>query len=179
MFRQTQSSAFHSFINVETFIMKYLVPVYKVGPVFKWIFKGTIPMFKLGMGGLVKDYILLLTTTGRKTGRLRQTPLEHRYDEANDRYFIMAGWSGRTDWYRNITANPNVQVQVGNRKFSCTAEPASEADVVHALTETAKINPSMLKVWSRWANEELDGSQESFQRAAAHFPSFWLKAESN
>lgn len=173
---QKDSLYFRIYTNIENFIMK-IVPIYEVGPVFKWVFKGSIPLFKFGMGGLVKDYVLLLTTTGRKTGKLRQTPLEHRYDKANDRYFIMAGWAGRTDWYRNIMADSHVRVQVGNRKFSCKAVPASETEVVEGLEEYIRANPRVLSILSRWADEELDGSRESLLRAAKYFPSFWLKPE--
>ncbi|HNO32410.1 MAG TPA: nitroreductase/quinone reductase family protein, partial [Anaerolineales bacterium] len=79
--------------------------------------------------------------------------------------------------YRNVKANPNIHVQVGNRNFACLAEPASEDDVVNVLENTARISPIMLKVWSRWAGEELDGSRESLRRAAKYCPSFWLKAQ--
>jgi len=173
---QKDSIFFRIYTSIENSIMK-IVPVYKVGPVFKWIFKGTIPLFKFGMGSLVKDYVLLLTTTGRKTGKLRQTPLEHRYDKANDRYFIMAGWAGRTDWYRNIMADPHVRVQVGNRIFSCIATPASDNEIVDGLEEYIRANPRMLFILSRWADKELDGSRESLLRTAKYFPSFWLKPE--
>lgn len=97
MSKQTSSPSFRFFLKTEAFIMKNSVPVEKPGPVFKWIFKSSIVYFKLGLGGLLKNYFLLITTTGRKTGKVRQTPLEHRYDESNDRYLIMSGWAGRTD----------------------------------------------------------------------------------
>ena len=177
MSSQYSSPTFRTFIKIEGFIMKTFVPVEKPGPIFKWIFKSTILLFKLGLGGLMKDYFLLITTTGRKTGKVRQTPLEHRYDETNDRYLILSGWAGKTDWYRNVKANPNIHVQVGNRKFACLAEPVSEEDVVNVLENTARISPNMLKVWSQWAGEELDGSRESLQRAAKYCPSFWLKPQ--
>jgi deazaflavin-dependent oxidoreductase (nitroreductase family) len=157
--------------------MKNLVPVEKPGPIFKWIFKSTILFFRLGLAGLLKNYFLLITTTGRKTGKVRQTPLEHRYDEVDDRYLVVSGWRGRTDWFRNVSANPEVHVQVGNRKFHCRAERASDEEVALILEETARISPAMLKMWSRWVGEELDGSRESLLRAAPYCPSFWLKPE--
>jgi deazaflavin-dependent oxidoreductase (nitroreductase family) len=126
--------------------MKNLVPVEKPGPIFKWIFKSTILFFRLGLAGLLKNYFLLITTTGRKTGKVRQTPLEHRYDEAEDRYLVVSGWAGRTDWFRNVCADPEVHVQVGNRKFHCRAERASDEEVARIVEETARISPAMLKV---------------------------------
>ena len=66
----------------------------KVGFVMKWLFRGPKYLYKLGLGDLVSETILLLTTTGRKTGKQRQTPVGYSYDEANNRYYLMAGWQG-------------------------------------------------------------------------------------
>lgn len=166
---------FRLFLKVEEIILTRLVPLKKPGPLFKWIFKAPILHYKLGLGWMVGKYFLLLTTIGRKSGKPRHTPLEYRYDPADDSYFIMAGWGGNTDWFRNVTANPNVSVQVGRRKFTCRAERVSDEDVAEKLAETIRLNPGSIVLWSRWAGEEVDGSPESLLRAAKHFPSFWLK----
>ena len=70
-------------------------------------------------------YTLLLTTRGRRSGRLRRTALIYGRD--GDRYLVVASKGGaRTHplWYLNLTADPEVQVQVGAEKFTaraCTA----------------------------------------------------------
>jgi deazaflavin-dependent oxidoreductase (nitroreductase family) len=56
--------------------------------------------------------ILLLTTTGRKTGEPHTTPLIHRKD--GDRYVIVASKGGAPDdpaWFKNMEANPEAAVQ--------------------------------------------------------------------
>ena len=87
--------------RAEVWIMN-LMPQDDVGPVFKWLFKMPILQYKLGMGWMIGRYVLLLTTTGRKSGQPRHTPLEYEYDKENDRYRIAAGWGGNTDWYKNL-----------------------------------------------------------------------------
>ena len=159
---------------VETRIMD-LVPQKNVGPVFKWIFKLPIIQYKLGLGWMIGRYILLLTHTGRKTGKLRQTPLEYEYDRENDHYRIAAGWGGNTDWYRNIRANPQVSVQVGNRKFTAIAEFATDEEVAEYMLRTSQRHPRMDRVWNRWSDQPVDGSFESYVYAAKFFPSVWLK----
>src|SRR5512141_1126583 len=114
---------------LESFIMDKLVSQDTPGPLFKWLFKMPILQYKLGLGWLTGKYILLLTTTGRRSGKLRYTPLEYIYDKEHDKYRIAAGWGGKTDWYRNIQANPKVHVQVGRRKFDAAAEIASDEEV--------------------------------------------------
>jgi deazaflavin-dependent oxidoreductase (nitroreductase family) len=70
--------------------------------------------------------ILLLTTTGRKTGKLRTTPLI--YEQDGGRYVIVASQGGapsHPDWYRNLVAEPVVEVQVLDDVFPATARVAA------------------------------------------------------
>ena len=159
--------------RIETFIMD-LVPKRNVGPVFKWIFKIPILQYKLGLGWMIGRYILLLTTTGRKSGLPRHTPLEYEYDREHDRYRIAAGWGGNTDWYRNLLADPHITMQVGNRKFSAIAEPAPDEEVACYMMEVSQRHPRMDRVWNRWSDQPVDGTFESYLYAAKFFPSVWL-----
>lgn len=154
--------------------MTRIVPMDNPGPVFKWLFKIPIVFYKIGLP-LFGNFILLLTTNGRKTGKLRYTPLEYRREDNSGYFIITAGWGGNTDWYRNALANPKVHVQAGWKKFYANAENVDEKQVAEWLTHVVQINPSSLKIWSRWAGEELDGSHASMLKAAKYFPSLRLK----
>ena len=158
----------------ETLIMK-LVPHENVGPIFKWLFKIPILQYKLGRGWMIGKYVLLLTTTGRKTGRLRSTPLEYVYDKESDRYRVAAGWGGHTDWYRNVLKNPNVNVQVGRRKFHAIVEKACDEEMAKYMMMVSSRHPRMNNVWNRWSDQPIDGTFESYVHAAKFFPSVWLK----
>ena len=160
---------------METTILDKLVSQDSPGPVFKWLFKVPILQYKLGLGWLTGNYVLLLTTTGRRTGKLRYTPLEYIHDKENDRYRIAAGWGGKTDWFRNIKSNPNVHVQVGRRSFDAVAEVASDEDVAEYMMTVSSRHPRMDRVWSRWSDQPVDGTFESYVHAAKFFPSVWLK----
>jgi deazaflavin-dependent oxidoreductase (nitroreductase family) len=68
---------------------------------------------------------LLLTTTGRKTGQRRTTPLIYAQD--GDRYVIVASKGGapqHPSWYRNLEADPSVEVQVRDDVFDAHARTA-------------------------------------------------------
>lgn len=160
---------------VETAILNRLVPQKEVGPVFKWIFKMPVLQYRLGLGWMIGRYVLLLTTVGRKTGKLRHTPLEYEYEASSDRYRIAAGWGGNTDWYRNLRADPHVTVQVGRRKFAALAEPASDREVAEYMLRASQRHPRMDEVWNRWSDRPLDGSLDSYIYAARFFPSVWLR----
>jgi deazaflavin-dependent oxidoreductase (nitroreductase family) len=69
---------------------------------------------------------LLLITRGRKSGKLRRTAL--LYGRDGDRYLLVASNGGARNhplWYLNLTAHPEVQVQVGADRFTARARTAS------------------------------------------------------
>lgn len=66
--------------------------------------------------------MLLLTTTGAKSGKPRTTPLVYLPD--GDRYLIFASKAGaptNPDWYHNLRAHPRVTVELGNERFEAEA----------------------------------------------------------
>ena len=71
-------------------------------------------------------HTLLLTTTGRKSGEKRTTPLI--YDPVGDAYAIVASKGGADEppaWYLNLSADPEVEVQVKADRFTANARTAS------------------------------------------------------
>ena len=74
-------------------------------------------------GGAMKGRpLLLLTTTGAKSGQLRTKPMMFIPD--GDRLLVIASNAGaptHPDWYRNLVAHPEVTVEVGNETFKADA----------------------------------------------------------
>jgi len=69
--------------------------------------------------------ILLLTTTGRKTGNATTTPLI--YESDGDRYVIVASKGGAPEhpgWYKNLAKKPDVELQVKGEVFHARAHTA-------------------------------------------------------
>jgi deazaflavin-dependent oxidoreductase (nitroreductase family) len=81
-------------------------------------------LYAIGLGPIYGRIVLLLTTTGRKSGKQRVTPLQ--YEEIDGQIFIASARGTKSDWYRNIVANQNVKVRVKSRQFSGVAEPATD-----------------------------------------------------
>jgi deazaflavin-dependent oxidoreductase (nitroreductase family) len=69
---------------------------------------------------------LLLSTRGRRSGKLRRTALIYGQDA--DRYLLVASNGGDPNhptWYLNLTADPQVTVQVGSDIFAARARTAT------------------------------------------------------
>jgi deazaflavin-dependent oxidoreductase (nitroreductase family) len=67
--------------------------------------------------------LLLLTTTGRKSGRSYTNPV--MYLAEGDRLMVFASKGGaptNPDWYHNLVAHPRATVEVGTEKFDVNAE---------------------------------------------------------
>ena len=98
--------------------------------------------------------VLLLTVTGRRTGRKRTTPLLYIRDGAN---FVAAASNGGMDWdpawWLNLQANPVAEVKVGPRVYPVRAERAHAA-------ERARLWPLMNRMFSGYDNYQRRVSRE-------------------
>jgi len=80
--------------------------------------------------------VLLLHTTGAKSGADRVSPVMYLDHEGHLYVFASkAGADSHPDWYRNLTANPVVSVELGTETFEATASSLedSERDRIYAL----------------------------------------------
>lgn len=107
-------------MSQENFHFQRLLP-YPGNCLVKKLLKTPVVLYRLGLGKLLGDYILILSTTGRKTGKTHRTPVEYFYHE--DQYYIISGFGDQPDWYQNISANPQVTIQTGYEKICATARP--------------------------------------------------------
>lgn len=88
------------------------------------------PMLRLTGGRVSSVYptpVMLLTTTGAKSGQARTLPLLFVTD--GERLVLIASNYGKTShpaWYRNLTANPTVEVLAGKRSGTYTANEITD-----------------------------------------------------
>lgn len=76
---------------------------------------------------------LLITTTGRKSGKPRTKPIWFVY--ADDRLYLQSGKNGETDWYRNLQKTPALKLKIGELILSGVAtfvEDEAEIERVHS-----------------------------------------------
>ena len=86
--------------------------------------------------------ILLLVTTGRKSGQPRSTPLLHLRDEG--RFVLIASNGGsrrHPDWYHNLRAHPDATVLIGGRTIACRAHEAQGDERARLWRLAADYNP--------------------------------------
>jgi len=121
--------------------------------------------YKKGFGPTRR--VLLLTTTGRKSGLPRQTPLQ--YDEIDGAFYLGSARGAEADWFRNIQAHPQVEVQVGERCIQgvaeATTDPVRIADFFQARL---KRSPIMIGLLMRLEGLPWRYTRADLERFAAH-----------
>ncbi len=86
--------------------------------------------------------LLLLTTTGAKSGQRRTTPMMYISD--GDRLLVIASNAGaltHPDWYYNLAAHPEVTVEVGTETFDATAVVTKGAERHRLWTRIVELHP--------------------------------------
>ncbi|MCX2712382.1 nitroreductase family deazaflavin-dependent oxidoreductase [Mycolicibacterium sp. J2] len=104
------------------------------GTAIKWMSRAQTWLFKKSGGKLANKFLRgaevgILTTTGRKTGELRDSPL--LFLQEGNRIVLVASQGGRATnpmWYLNLKANPNIGFQTKNEKLNLVARDATDAE---------------------------------------------------
>ena len=97
---------------------------------------------------------LILTTTGRRSGQPRRYALI--YGRHDDDYLVVASKGGAPDapaWYKNLTANPQVQLQVKADRFTARARTATPEEKPALWEKMAKIFPNYNEYQSKTTRE--------------------------
>jgi deazaflavin-dependent oxidoreductase (nitroreductase family) len=83
--------------------------------------------------------LLLLTTTGRKSGKQHTTPMVYTRDgERLLVYASKAGAPSHPDWYLNLVADPHVVVEAGPERYDAIAAPLERAERDRAFAAQAE-----------------------------------------
>lgn len=129
-------------------------------------------LYRLNLGWLLGHRFLLLTHTGRKSGRTYQTVIEVvDHDAQANVYTIASGWGPGADWYRNVLKTPEVIVQVGRQRFKATARPLSVGEAQDKLHTYAQHYPAAFRQLSFLImGARLEANREDVRKMAEKIP---------
>jgi deazaflavin-dependent oxidoreductase (nitroreductase family) len=124
-------------------------------------FRSPIWFYRLGLGGLLGTRFLLLTHTGRKSGRERKTVLEVvRCDMEKSVFVVAAGFGPQSDWYQNLRARPRAVVQCGRRRWEMNAEFLTPEQAGEELLDYGRRHPAALRELIRFMGYTAGDSPE-------------------
>lgn len=99
---------------------------------FRYLNRFMVFMWRLGLGPWLNAWpkvlgrYVVITHIGRKSGQRRRTPVN--YAEIDGDIYCVAGFGAKADWYRNMVANPQVEVWLPGGWWQGTAEEMIDAD---------------------------------------------------
>jgi deazaflavin-dependent oxidoreductase (nitroreductase family) len=97
---------------------------------FRYLNRFMVVMYRLGLARWLQPWppvtgrILVLVHQGRKSGLVRRTPLN--YAVVDGEPYVTAGFGAVSDWYRNIRANPEVEVWLPDGWWTALAEEVGD-----------------------------------------------------
>ncbi len=141
---------------------------------FKRVLHAPVWLFRARLGFLFGKRIVMLEHVGRRSGKLRQTPLEVvRRD--GDSYILCSGTGPNADWYRNIKSSPAAGLWVGSSRHQVEQRflEGSEAATVFVGYEQA--HPKAATKLMGMMGVSHDGTHESRVAMAAKIPMVELR----
>jgi deazaflavin-dependent oxidoreductase (nitroreductase family) len=89
-----------------------------------------VPVFKMGLGPFVGNpisgYIMVLKTIGRKSELVRYAPVNYAILDGN--VYCLSGLGKIAHWYKNLTANPQIEIIMPSGTVSGNAVTVTDAD---------------------------------------------------
>ena len=115
----------------------------------RWLMRGPIWLYRARLGIVFGSRVLLLEHIGRRSGAKRHVVLEVVDHPAPSTYIVASGFGSRAQWYRNVTANPSVKVQVASRApASATARVLTDDEAAASLMSYSHRHP---RAWKRFS----------------------------
>jgi deazaflavin-dependent oxidoreductase (nitroreductase family) len=123
-------------------------------------------LYTLGFGPLVGRMVLLLITTGRKTNLRRVTPLQ--YEEIDGAIYVASSRGQKADWFRNLVADPRVEVRVKSDRFCGICETSTDPKRIADFLELRLMrHPKMIRRIFEWEGLPAEMSRAQLEEYAA------------
>jgi deazaflavin-dependent oxidoreductase (nitroreductase family) len=130
--------------------------------------RAPIALYRVGLGGLLGQRFLLLHHTGAKTGLPRCNVLEVvDRDAQSGAYYVAVGFSARSDWFKNLQAHPEAEIEVGSRRLEVTAHVLTPEQGGALMLRYAKRHPTTARALAKFMGYQTDGSDADYAQLAS------------
>ena len=139
---------------------------------FKYFNRFMLLMWRLGLGSILNmgpamaGRYMVITHTGRKSGLKRRTPVN--YAVVDDEVYCTAGFGSVSDWYRNLIANPQVEVWLPDGWYAGMAEEVTQPEARLPLLRAVLIGSGFAALAAgvdptKMTDEELDAVTKEYR----------------
>jgi deazaflavin-dependent oxidoreductase (nitroreductase family) len=104
----------------------------RANPLLRLLLKAPALVYRGPIGEFLQSRcVMLLTTTGRRTGKPRTGAVS--FMPLGDRFIVFSGWGTSSNWYRNLRKSPEVTVKIGHQTMRATARLVEDPEQRRAL----------------------------------------------
>jgi len=137
----------------------------------RWLFRAPIGLYRVGLGGVLGSRFLLLEHVGRTSGQTRKTVLEVIETGEDDAPVIASGFGEASQWFKNVSADPDVYITRGRNRSPATARRLVDPGATEVFERYRVNHPRSAKA----LGDRLDVSMvDDPETAAAKIPLFRL-----
>jgi deazaflavin-dependent oxidoreductase (nitroreductase family) len=138
---------------------------------FKYLNKLMLMLWRLGLGGMLNSWpevlgrYMVITHTGRKTGKKRHTPVN--YNVVDGQIYCTAGFGSKSDWYRNVAVEPQIEVWLPDGWWAGVIEDANDNEnrtelMRQVLIGSGAVAPLFGLDPGKMSDEELEKTTEGY-----------------
>ena len=133
----------------------------------RWMFRVPVYFFRAGLGFLFGSRIIMLEHIGRTSGLTRYSCVEvvDRVAEGSA-ITIVSGYGEHAQWYRNLRAQPDIQIRTNRGRRAVHAELLSPADGADVMARYARRNPKMAPQLMKLCGAHIDGKEADYREVA-------------
>ena len=132
----------------------------------RWLFRAPVYFFRAGLGFLFGSRIIMLEHIGRKSGLTRYSCVEVVDRDEGDVLVIVSGYGERSQWYRNLLADPAIHIRVGRQRRTVIADMLSPTAGGDAMVDYARRHPKIAPRLMKLCAAHMDGTEADYREVA-------------
>lgn len=138
----------------------------------RWLLNVPLLLDTLHLNRLLGTRFAVIVHLGRRSRRLRRTPLEVvRHDPRTGEIVVASGWGRDAGWYRNIVAAPAVAVHHAGRRYHPLQRLLGPEEAAAEMAAYTERHPAAARALGRWmTGEAFDGSDQAIHRLVDRVP---------
>lgn len=130
-----------------------------------------VHLYRVGLGRLFGTRFLMLTHTGRSSGRPRQVVIEVvAHDDRERSWTVASGYGTQSQWYQNLRHSPSGTVQTGGHRYQVSAQFLSPEEGAEIMAAYAPHHPRVARQLCHYLGLPSDGTPDSFRAAGRQIP---------
>ena len=122
-----------------------MMQFYPKGDPVRTLAKSPMILWRLGLGPVIGKFVMVITTRGRKSGKPHSVMTE--YHEMDGLKYVPCAFGERSDWYKNIQADPYVTIQTSSGTEKALASRVIEDGELLELYHLIHARNAPMLIW--------------------------------